>query len=187
MFVAPEMVRKPSKVAVGLYFANVGLAQLCVMKNLDLQWNERGAPSCSGHSMMAIHLGSCSPNETTFKKTCHLQIVLCPPSRCSLDAFETHHDNTNSDVLSCWLFKMNQAERSLGPMVRGKIRKMTAASRELLMNAKPMPHAKTFSFSSFLPSDGGKPNACQWNLSEVFRNLTWEPSGTLSESMTWFP
>jgi hypothetical protein len=30
----PEMVRKPSKVAVGRYFANVGFAQLCVMKNL---------------------------------------------------------------------------------------------------------------------------------------------------------
>ena len=31
---SPEIVRKPNKVAVGLYFANVGLAQLWVMKNL---------------------------------------------------------------------------------------------------------------------------------------------------------
>ena len=30
----PDTVRKPSRVAVGLYFTNVGLAQLWVMKNL---------------------------------------------------------------------------------------------------------------------------------------------------------
>lgn len=35
---SPEIVRKPNKVAVGLYFANVGLAQLWVMKNLRGSW-----------------------------------------------------------------------------------------------------------------------------------------------------
>ena len=74
------MVRKPSKVAVGRYFANVGFAQLCVMKNL-----------------IALRQDSGRYTDEQIHRKC---VASMRPWVQRFHAVKTHHDNTNSDVLS---------------------------------------------------------------------------------------